>query len=133
LQLPPEPPYNYRYCPANIELILKLFTKGKGAEIFAPSPPSCESPLENPRNLPQRSEVIHCRGANRRNRYTENSPNCMGGIREFNCACLIASLLLALLLNTSFSFTLSSIICLVFYNMLLNYVPYVPGLIPYTL
>jgi hypothetical protein len=42
-----------------------------------------------------------CRGANRRNRYTENPPNCMGGIREFNCACLIVSLVLALLLNTS--------------------------------
>jgi hypothetical protein len=52
----------------------------------------------------------YCRGANRRNRYTENPPNCMGGIREFNCACLIVSLLLALLLNTSRSFTLPCII-----------------------
>jgi hypothetical protein len=54
---------------------------------------------------------------NRRNRYKENPPNCMGGIREFNCACLIVSLLLALLLNTSLSFTLPRIICLVFYNI----------------
>jgi hypothetical protein len=37
----------------------------------------------------------------------------MGGIREFNCACLIVSLLLALLLNTSRSFTLLRINCLV--------------------
>ena len=59
----------------------------------------------------------YCRGANRRNRYTENPPNCMGGIREFNCACLIISLLLALLLNTSLSFTLPCIICLVFYRL----------------
>ena len=34
----------------------------------------------------------------------------MGRIREFNCACLIVSLLLALLLNTSLSFTLPCII-----------------------
>ena len=34
----------------------------------------------------------------------------MGGIREFNCACLIVSLVLALLLNTSRSFTLLRII-----------------------
>ncbi len=40
----------------------------------------------------------------------------MGGIREFNSACLIVSLLLALLLNTSLSFTLLRIICLVFYS-----------------
>ncbi len=40
----------------------------------------------------------------------------MGGIREFNCACLIVSLLLALLLNTSLSFTLPCIIYLVFYS-----------------
>ncbi len=40
----------------------------------------------------------------------------MCGIREFNCACLIVSLLLALLLNTSLSFTLACIICLVFYS-----------------
>ncbi len=39
----------------------------------------------------------------------------MGGIREFNCACLIVSLVLALLLNTFLSFTLPCIICLVFY------------------
>ncbi len=52
----------------------------------------------------------YCRGANRRNRYTENPPNCMGGIREFNCACLIVSLVLALLPNTSYSFTLLRII-----------------------
>jgi hypothetical protein len=46
----------------------------------------------------------------------------MGGIREFNCACayLIVSLLLALLLNTSLSFTLPCIICLVFYNRYIN-------------
>jgi hypothetical protein len=37
----------------------------------------------------------------------------MGGIREFNCACLIVSLVLALLLNTSRSCTLLRIICLV--------------------
>jgi hypothetical protein len=42
----------------------------------------------------------------------------MGGIREFNCACLIVSLLLALLLNTSAQFTLLRIICLVFFNLL---------------
>jgi hypothetical protein len=42
----------------------------------------------------------------------------MGGIREFNCACLIVSLLLALLLNTSLSFTLLCIICLVFYTII---------------
>jgi hypothetical protein len=42
--------------------------------------------------------IIYCRGANRRNRYPENPPNCMGGIREFNCACLIVSLVLTLLL-----------------------------------
>ncbi len=63
---------------------------------------------------------LHCRGANRRNRYTENPPNCMDGIREFNCACLIVSLLLALLLNTSLSFTLPCIICLVFYSCFLK-------------
>ncbi len=40
----------------------------------------------------------------------------MGGIREFNCAYLIVSLLLALLLNTSLSFTLPCITCLVFYS-----------------
>jgi hypothetical protein len=40
----------------------------------------------------------------------------MGGIREFNCACLIVSLVLALLLNTSAQFTLLCIICLVFYS-----------------
>ncbi len=57
-----------------------------------------------------------CRGANRRNRYTENPPNCMGGIREFNCACLIDSPGLTLLLNTSRSFILLHIICLVFYS-----------------
>jgi hypothetical protein len=34
----------------------------------------------------------------------------MGGIREFNCACLIVSLVLALLLNTSSQFTLLRII-----------------------
>jgi hypothetical protein len=51
-----------------------------------------------------------CRGANRRNRYTENPPNCMGGIREFNCACWIVSLLLALLPNTTTSAILSRII-----------------------
>jgi hypothetical protein len=42
----------------------------------------------------------------------------MGGIREINCTCLIASPVLALLLNTSLSFTLPCIICLVFYNIL---------------
>ena len=40
----------------------------------------------------------------------------MCGIREFNCACLIASPVLALLLNTSRSYTLLRIICLVFYS-----------------
>jgi hypothetical protein len=34
----------------------------------------------------------------------------MGGIREFNCACLIVSLVLALLPNTSSQFTLLRII-----------------------
>jgi hypothetical protein len=34
----------------------------------------------------------------------------MGGIREFNCACLIVSLLLALLPNTSATATLLRII-----------------------
>jgi hypothetical protein len=37
----------------------------------------------------------------------------MGGIREFNCACFIVNLVLALLLNTSRSYTLLRIICLV--------------------
>ena len=45
--------------------------------------------------------------------YTENTPNCVGGIREFIYYLLIVSLLLALLLNTSRSFTLLRIICLV--------------------
>ncbi len=30
-------------------------------------------------------------GANQRNGYTENPPNCMDGIRQFNCTCLIVS------------------------------------------
>jgi hypothetical protein len=38
----------------------------------------------------------------------------MGGIREFNCACLIVSPVLTLLLNTSHSLQLLPIICLVF-------------------
>jgi hypothetical protein len=37
----------------------------------------------------------------------------MGGIREFYCACLIVSLVLALLLNTYSQLTLLRIICLV--------------------
>jgi hypothetical protein len=45
--------------------------------------------------------------------YTENPPNCVGGIRELFYCLLIVSLLLALLLNTSRSFTLLRIICLV--------------------
>jgi hypothetical protein len=45
--------------------------------------------------------------------YTENPPNCVGGIRKLFHCILIASLLLALLLNTSHSFTLLRIICLV--------------------
>ncbi len=44
----------------------------------------------------------------------------MGGIREFNCACLIASLVLALLPNTSSQFTLLLIICLIFYNTIIT-------------
>jgi hypothetical protein len=52
---------------------------------------------------------------------TENPPNCVGGIREFYLCLLIVSLVLALLLNTSRSYTLLRIICLVstlpsFYN-----------------
>ncbi len=42
---------------------------------------------------------------------TENPPNCVGGIRELIYYLLIVSLLLAL--NTSRSFTLLRIICLV--------------------
>jgi hypothetical protein len=45
--------------------------------------------------------------------YTENPPNCVGGIREFILCLLIASLVLALLLNTSCSCSLLRIICLV--------------------
>jgi hypothetical protein len=45
--------------------------------------------------------------------YTENPPNCVGGIRELYYCLVIASLLLALLFNTSRSFTLLRIICLV--------------------
>jgi hypothetical protein len=45
--------------------------------------------------------------------YTENPPNCVGGIRELFYCRLIASLLLALLLNTSRSLLLLSINCLV--------------------
>ncbi len=45
--------------------------------------------------------------------YTENPPNCVGGIRELLNCLLIASLVLALLLNTSRSYTLLHIICLV--------------------
>ncbi len=44
------------------------------------------------------------------------SPNCMGGIREFNCACLIVSRLLVSLLNTSIQFTLLVYYFLVFYS-----------------
>ncbi len=44
---------------------------------------------------------------------TENPPNCVGGIRELIYYILIVSLVLALLLNTSRSFTLLRIICLV--------------------
>jgi hypothetical protein len=45
----------------------------------------------------------------------------MGGFQEFKCACLILSLVLALLLNTSsqlhcYTVTLLRIICLVFYS-----------------
>ncbi len=59
------------------------------------------------------SKITYCSGANRRNRYTENPPNCMGGIREFYCTCLIVSLVLALLLNTSAQFTL---LCIIFWS-----------------
>jgi hypothetical protein len=45
--------------------------------------------------------------------YTENPPNCVAGIRELLNCLLIASLVLALLLNTSRSYTLLRIICLV--------------------
>jgi hypothetical protein len=45
--------------------------------------------------------------------YTENPPNCVGGIRELFYCILIASLLLALLLNTSRSLLLLRINCLV--------------------
>ncbi len=45
--------------------------------------------------------------------YTENPPNCVGGIRELILCLLIVSLVLALLLNTSRSCTLLRIICLV--------------------
>ncbi len=45
--------------------------------------------------------------------YTENPPNCVGGIRELFYCLVIASLLLALLLNTSRSLLLSRINCLV--------------------
>jgi hypothetical protein len=45
--------------------------------------------------------------------YTENPPNCVGGIRELLNCLLTASLVLALLLNTSRSYTLFRIICLV--------------------
>ncbi len=47
---------------------------------------------------------------------TENPPNCLGGIREFNCACLIVSRLLALLRNTTIQFTLLVYYFLVFYT-----------------
>jgi hypothetical protein len=42
--------------------------------------------------------------------YTENPPNCVGGIREFILHLLIVSPVLTLLLNTSRSFTLLRII-----------------------
>jgi hypothetical protein len=45
--------------------------------------------------------------------YTENPPNCVGGIRELFYCLVIASLLLALLLNTSRSLLLLRINCLV--------------------
>jgi hypothetical protein len=45
--------------------------------------------------------------------YTENPPNCVGGIREFILCLLIVSLVLALLLNTPHSCSLLLIICLV--------------------
>jgi hypothetical protein len=45
--------------------------------------------------------------------YTENPPNCVGGIREVFYCLVIASLLLALLLNTSRSSLLLRINCLV--------------------
>ena len=45
--------------------------------------------------------------------YTENPPNCVGGIRELFICLVIASLLLALLLNTSRSLLLLHINCLV--------------------
>jgi len=44
---------------------------------------------------------------------TENPPNCVGRNPELIYYLLIVSLLLALLLNTSRSFTLLRIICLV--------------------
>jgi hypothetical protein len=45
--------------------------------------------------------------------YTENPPNCVGGIRELFYCLVIASLLLALLLNTSRRYLLLRINCLV--------------------
>jgi hypothetical protein len=54
-----------------------------------------------------------CSGADVRVSYTENPPNCVGGIREFYYCRFIASLVLALLPNTSRSYTLLRIICLV--------------------
>ncbi len=45
--------------------------------------------------------------------YTENPPNCVGGIREFILYLLIVSSVLTLLLNTSRSLLLLRIICLV--------------------
>jgi hypothetical protein len=47
----------------------------------------------------------------------KNPPKCVGGnLRIISCQYFIISLLLALLLNTSLSFTLPCIICLVFYS-----------------
>ncbi len=58
-------------------------------------------------------KVQECSGADVRVSYTENSPNCVGGIRELFYYRFIDSLLLALLLNTSRSYRLLHIICLV--------------------
>jgi hypothetical protein len=44
----------------------------------------------------------------------------MGGIREFNCACLIISRFLALLRNTSIQFYTAVYYFLVFYNGIVN-------------
>jgi hypothetical protein len=59
------------------------------------------------------ADPFRCSGADVRVSYAEIPLNCVGGIRELFYCRLIASLLLALLLNTSRSYTLLRIICLV--------------------